>query len=569
MHSAAVAVAIHTQDDETAASAILALAPPASSLPAGHSAALASAMWTQLDHVDGAASAPAPGNAAAAVSAAEAASAASAAAISATAATASTTTTLASVPPAHSAPEPPSADVAGSSGGGSGSPSGSPSGSLGSSPDAVPHPPAPPAPLARPARGSLIGRELTIFPGRNRDDRADGRVLGEMPGGRYLVAWQADTEREYSLEELTPMLLPLKRRSTSMSFLQEFHEQEQERTTRDEHVYKDRCIGSRLGGNDRKQLPPCVREVLGFGQQGDEQQPWGPLRRPADPEAAPLSNGELMLWLQQSALRTGQVFDSQSIEFDADATLPTARIRIVLILHESMPGAVKYEVQNIGSTIAALLGLLGKVTWSGKHMGVLGESQEDGKRRFILFAALLLYFEVKNDTADLALCRVVVHRFTVVATSLLIGFRLPPAPHKLGVMLTQWDATDQSWHDDSLGVKDTFSSLLPLMHREFDLQREDGGVHTMSMSVGNDAEGSIFESSLIHRGKGAPLPERSLGNSRSASGSKQLPGFDMPENGSSTSTAVRIQSAALHYYGGKNAIRIPLSDKKAQLAHHA
>ena len=111
---------------------------------------------------------------------------------------------------------------------------------------------------------------------------------------------------------------------------------------------------------------------------GDEQQPWGPLRRPADPiEAAPLSNGELMLWLQQSALRTGQVFDSQSIEFDADATLPTARIRIVLILHESIPGAVKYEVQNIGSTNAALLGLLGKVTWSGKHMGVLGESQED------------------------------------------------------------------------------------------------------------------------------------------------------------------------------------------------
>ena len=96
-----------------------------------------------------------------------------------------------------------------------------------------------------------------------------------------------------------------------------------------------------------------------------------------------------MVWLQQSALRTGQVFDSQSIEFDADATLPTARIRIVLILHESIPGAVKYEVQNIGSTNAALLGLLGKVTWSGKHMGILRNSQEDGKRRFILLSALL------------------------------------------------------------------------------------------------------------------------------------------------------------------------------------
>ena len=128
-------------------------------------------------------------------------------------------------------------------------------------------------------------------------------------------------------------------------------------------------------------------------------------------------------------------------------------------------GAVKYEVQNIGSTNAALLGLLGKVTWSGKHMGVLGESQEDGKRRFILFTALLLYFEEKNDTADLALCRVVVHRFTVVATSLLIGFRLPPAPHKLGVMLTEWGATDQDWHNDSLGVKDIYSSVLPLMYR--------------------------------------------------------------------------------------------------------
>ena len=102
MHSAAVAVEIPAQDEETAASTILALASPASSLPAGHSAALSSAMWTQLqerDHVDGAASAPAPGDAAAAVSAAEAASAASAAAISAAAATASTTITLASVPP--------------------------------------------------------------------------------------------------------------------------------------------------------------------------------------------------------------------------------------------------------------------------------------------------------------------------------------------------------------------------------------------------------------------------------------------------------------------------------------
>jgi hypothetical protein len=104
----AVAAAADT-DTAAAASAILALASSVSSLPAGHSTALASAMWTQPDHVDGAASAPAPGDTSAAVSAAEAASAASAAAISAAAATASTTTTLASVPPAHSAPEPPSA----------------------------------------------------------------------------------------------------------------------------------------------------------------------------------------------------------------------------------------------------------------------------------------------------------------------------------------------------------------------------------------------------------------------------------------------------------------------------
>ena len=117
-------------------------------------------------------------------------------------------------------------------------------------------------------------------------------------------------------------------------------------------------------------------------------------------------------------------------------------------------------------------------------------------------------------------------------TLLLIGFQLPPIPHKLGIMLTEWGATDQNWHDDSLGVKDTYSSVLPLMHREVDLQREDGGVHTMSMSVGNDTEGSIFESNLIHRGKGAPLPERYLCNSRNASGSLQLPGIDMPENGS-------------------------------------
>jgi hypothetical protein len=36
---------------------------------------------------------------------------------------------------------------------------------------------------------------------------------------------------------------------------------------------------------------------------------------------------------------------------------------------------------------------------------------------------------------------------------------------------------------------------------------------------------------------------------------------------SSVSTAIRIQLATLHYYGGENAIRIPLSDKHAELAH--
>ena len=298
--------------------------------------------------------------------------------------------------------------------------------------------------------------------------------------------------------------------------------------------------------------------------------PWGLLQRPADPPlpGAPLSDDELRLWLQRSVLRTGQEFASQSIEFDADATLPSARIPIVSVLRGSMPGAKKYKVQNIGSTIEALLRLLGKVTWSGKYMGVLKASQEDGKRRFILFSTLLLYFEDKNDAEDLALCRVVVHRFTVVATHVIIGFRLPPAPHKLGIMLTQWGATNQTWHNDSLGVLDTYSGLLPLMNRSLDFERADGGMHTMDMTVANDAEGTIFESPLKHRGTGAPLPEQLVGTRRSASASKPLPGFDMPLDGSASPPAVRIQSAALHYYAGKNAIRIPLSDKKAELAHH-
>ena len=298
--------------------------------------------------------------------------------------------------------------------------------------------------------------------------------------------------------------------------------------------------------------------------------PWGLLQRPADPPlpGAPLSDDELRLWLQRSVLRTDQEFASQSIEFDADATLPSARIPIVSVLGGSMPGAKKYKVQNIGSTIEALLRLLGKVTWSGKHMGVLKESQKDGKRRFILFSTLLLYFEDKNDAEDLALCRVVVHRFTVVATHVIIGFRLPPAPHKLGIMLTQWGATDQTWHNDSLGVLDTYSGLLPLMNRSLDFERAGGGMHTMNMTVANDAEGTIFESPLKHRGTGAPLPEQLFGTRRSASASQPLPGFGMPLDGSASPPAVRIQSAALHYYAGKNAIRIPLSDKKAELAHH-
>ena len=35
-----------------------------------------------------------------------------------------------------------------------------------------------------------------------------------------------------------------------------------------------------------------------------------------------------------------------------------------------------------------------------------------------------------------------------------------------------------------------------------------------------------------------------------------------------SSLAVMIQSAALHFYGGPNACRIPLSDKHAMLSHH-
>ena len=130
-------------------------------------------------------------------------------------------------------------------------------------------------------------------------------------------------------------------------------------------------------------------------------------------------------------------------------------------------------------------------------------------------------------------------------------------------MLTEWGAEDQQWHDDSLGVSDTYSSVLALMDRGVDLSREDGSVHTMCMAAGeNDAEGCIFERSLSHRGKGAPKPP--LGKRAAA----KLPGFTMPSDGSSVAKPVMIQSAALHFYGGKNACRIPLSDKYASLSHH-
>ena len=109
---------------------------------------------------------------------------------------------------------------------------------------------------------------------------------------------------------------------------------------------------------------------------------------------------------------------------------------------------------------------------------------------------------------------------------MLIGFQLPPIPHKLGIMLTEWDATDQEWHDDSLGVTDTYSGLLALMDRGIDLLREGGGCHTMRMAAdGDNAEGCIFESPLIHRGKGAPIPpDRKCGS--------KLTGFTMLSDGS-------------------------------------
>ena len=414
---------------------------------------------------------------------------------------------------------------------------------------------------ARTRTSDLIGREVAL-PGTSKHGPADGIVVGMLPD-TAIVRWDvANDVRHIPFPEIMSMLLPPPPRAAS------FAEEQQRRLQSDEQENKRRRQ-VQSGESCIEHLPPCVREVLTFGQEGDEQQPWGPLQRPADPIGAPLSNDELMLSLRQSALRTGKPFDQQSIEFDADATLLAARIRIVLILHASMPGAVKYEVQNIGSTNAALLGLLGKVTWSGKHMGILKNSQSDGKRRFILFSALLMYFEEeKNNAADLALCRVVVHRFRLVATYLLIGFRLPPDPHKVGVMLTQWGATDQSCHNDSMGVKDTYSSVLPLMNRGLGFARADGGVHTMNMAVANNAEGTIFESHLKHWGKGAPLPQQSVGSIRSASVSKPLPGFDMPRDGSSSPASIRIESAAIHYYGGKKAMLIPISDKRAELAHH-
>jgi hypothetical protein len=93
------------------------------------------------------------------------------------------------------------------------------------------------------------------------------------------------------------------------------------------------------------------------------------------------------------------------------------------------------------------------------------------------------------------------------------------------------------------------------MNLGIDLSREGGGWHAMRMAaVEKNAEGCIFESALIHRGKGAPIPlDRERGS--------KLTGFTMWSDGSSEAKRVTIQSAALHYYGGTNAWRIPLSDK--------
>ena len=304
--------------------------------------------------------------------------------------------------------------------------------------------------------------------------------------------------------------------------------------------------------------------TLKFEERGAEEQPWGPLRKPAaPPDAEPLSNDEVNRHLERSVLRNGCMFEPQSYVFDEVDNLPAARIRIWMILPASMPGAIKYVVRNIGSTNQALLGLLKKVTWNGQHMGKLTNSQRDGRRRFMSFDAMLQYFEALEDAAALALCQTVVFRLKMVVTLLLIGFQLPPIPHKLGIMLTEWGATDQKWHDDSLGVSDTYSSVLALIDRGVDLSREDDAVHTMCMAAGgNDAEGCIFESPLIHRGKGAPEPP--LGKRTAA----KLPGFTMPSDGSHAAKLMMIQSAALHFYGGKNACRIPLSDKYASLSHH-
>ena len=326
---------------------------------------------------------------------------------------------------------------------------------------------------------------------------------------------------------------------------------------------------------DRAVLLRAGDVTLEFEEPGGPLAPWGPLAPPAAPPGAGakhLSGVDLNLHMKKSVLRTGREFVSQSFEFAEVDKLAAARILIGLNLRDSLAGAVKYVVYNIKSTKDALLGLLEHVLWNGKHIGKLANSQQDGNRRFISFDALLLYFEDQKDLQKRALCQVVVMRFKMVVTFLLIGFGLPPVHHKLGVMLTAWGADDQTWHDDTLGVTDTYSGLLALMDRGIDLLREGGGCHTMRMAAdGDNAEGCIFESPLIHRGKGAPIPSSPKCGRRWASkldDASKLDGFSMWSDGSSEAKRVTIQSAALHYYGGTNACKIPLADKHAQLSHH-
>ena len=378
-----------------------------------------------------------------------------------------------------------------------------------------------------------------------------------MPGGKYLVVWQVDTEREYSAEQLDSMLLPRKRTSGEMSLQAELH-QEAARKERNDHICTSRCIGS-TGRKDKKTLPKlpsepapgwcgsAIRDILSFAPQlrCTDTCPAGPL---AEPTIAGSTKQERALWASQSVLGQGRPFTSIPMEIldpdNADSTIQVVAKLTQLNLTQSVPGALQFNLHGFAPIAWHLRHLIESLNWG--QFDPLTNTQPDGLRR------VLRLLDLKTKLRAVVESPFLLHMAdrVVLACSKVVAACTVPVGHCANdpgaLLLTARDpsreqskqcATPQSSHVDS-NKKHRYSGVIAVTSRavDFRLKGAEPRYVKMPLLVKDDVhQGRLFESSRCHRGEGDD--------------GQSEPVLKLPLHQGASRT-VQIVSIGLHFYFG-------------------